>query len=128
MTRTSAGMTPANRRAGPSSRMRASSVPSVDGAFAGFAPGRTCSSDSDFRAVMRVLMTQIGFVMRTVALPASAPASMDSRVVSLEDARPALSAAFSKKDRVHSYPALYQLLSVVLTCMLDSYSSSTQSL
>ena len=54
---------------------------------------------------MRVLTTQIGFVMRTVAEPAMAPAIMDSIVVSFFEARPAFRAARSKKARVHSYPA-----------------------
>jgi hypothetical protein len=106
MTKTNAGMTPANKRAGPSSRTRAKRVPRVEGAFcAGVgAPGSDSSEASDLRVVMRVLTTQMGFVMRTVALPARAPAIMDSSVVSLDEARPALSAAFSKKERVHSYP------------------------
>jgi hypothetical protein len=109
MTKTKAGMTPANRRAGPSSRTKAKSVLSVEGAFwAGVgAPG---SVSSDFRVVMRVFMTQMGFVISTVALPARAPASMLSTVVSLEEARPALSAAFSKKERVHSYPGIRQYI------------------
>ena len=51
-----------------------------------------------------MLTTQIGFVMRTVAEPAMAPAIMDSIVVSFFEARPALRAARSKKARVHSYP------------------------
>ena len=53
---------------------------------------------------MRVLMTQIGFVMSTVALPARAPAIMDSTVVSRLETRPARMAARSKAARVHSYP------------------------
>ena len=57
---------------------------------------------------MRVLTTQIGFVMRTVALPARAPAIIDSTVVSFLDARPALMAARSKAARVHSYPMKIQ--------------------
>ena len=61
--------------------------------------------DSDCRAVMRVLMTQIGFVIRTVAEPAMAPAIMDSRVVSFLEAREVRIAARSKKARVHSYPS-----------------------
>lgn len=76
----------------------------MEGALAGVAPGRTCSSESDLRVVMRVLTTQIGFVRRTVADPARAPAIMDSMVVSFLEGRPALRAAFSKKARVHSYP------------------------
>jgi hypothetical protein len=39
----------------------------------------------------------------TVALPAIAPAIMDSRVVSFFEARPAETAPFSKAERVHSY-------------------------
>ena len=58
----------------------------------------------DSRAVMRVLTTQIGFVMRTVAEPAIAPARMDSTVVNFEEAREDFIAARSKKARVHSYP------------------------
>lgn len=57
-----------------------------------------------FRAVMRVLTTQMGLVMRTVAEPARAPAAMASRVVSLLRERPDLRAAFSKAARDHSYP------------------------
>ena len=89
------------------------SVPIVEGALAGFAPGSTCSSDSDLRAVMRVFTTQIGFVIKTVALPAIAHAIIDSTVVSFFEARPAFRAAFSKKALVHSYPIL--LISVPLT-------------
>lgn len=57
-----------------------------------------------FGAVMRVLTTQIGFVINTVSEPAIAPAVMDSTVVNFLDARPALTAAASKKDLDHSYP------------------------
>lgn len=53
---------------------------------------------------MRVLTTQMGFVSSTVAEPAMAPAIIDSMVVSFMLARPDLRAAFSKKERVHSYP------------------------
>lgn len=105
ITRTSAGITPANRRMKPSSRMRVKSVARVEGAFGLGAPGSESSEDSDLRVVIRVLTTQMGLVMRTVALPASAPANIDSTVVSFIDARPALRAAFSKKERVHSYPS-----------------------
>lgn len=66
--------------------------------------GSSWLSDEDWRAVMRVLTTQMGFVMRTVAEPAIAPARMDSRVVSFLDAREVRIAARSKKARVHSYP------------------------
>lgn len=57
-------------------------------------------------AVMRVLITQIGFVMRTVAEPARAPQSMDSTVVRVLLARLVRRAARMKRDRVHSYPLL----------------------
>lgn len=62
------------------------------------------ADDSDCRAVMRVFTTQIGLVMRTVADPATAPASMDSTVVRVLVARPARRAARVKKALVHSYP------------------------
>lgn len=105
MTKTNAGMTPANRDDAPSSRSSDNKVAIVEGFFLGFSnPGRLSSSLSDFLAVMRVLTTQIGFVIRTVALPAIAPAIIDSMVVSFEDARPAFTAARSKPARVHSYP------------------------
>jgi len=132
MTKTRAGMTPANKRAKPSSRTRAKRVPSVDGAFCGVAgaPGSDSSEASDLRVVMRVFTTQMGLVMRTVALPARAPAIMDSTVVSFEEARPALSAAFSKKERVHSYPGCCQSLIVphAVSEAGVSHSSSRQSL
>lgn len=69
-------------------------------------PGRLSEEeeDSDWRAVMRVLTTQMGLVIRTVALPAMAPAIMDSIVVSFLEAREERMAARSKKARVHSYP------------------------
>ena len=66
--------------------------------------GRAGSDEEDWRAVIRVLTTQIGFVIRTVAEPAMKPAVMDSRVVSFLEARPVRRAARSKKERVHSYP------------------------
>jgi hypothetical protein len=59
---------------------------------------------SCFRAVMRVFTTQMGFVSSTVALPARAPATTYSIVVSFCAVRPAFRAAFSKAARVHSYP------------------------
>ena len=59
---------------------------------------------SALRAVMRVLTTQIGFVQRTVAEPARAPANMDSTVVRRRDRRPEARARRSKKERDHSYP------------------------
>ena len=52
---------------------------------------------------MRVLTTQIGFVIMTVADPAMAPAIMDSIVVSFSEAR-VRRAARAKNARVHSYP------------------------
>lgn len=55
-------------------------------------------------AVMRVLITQIGFVMRTVADPARAPQSIDSTVVRALLARLLRRAARVKRERVHSYP------------------------
>lgn len=55
-------------------------------------------------AVMRVFITQIGFVMRTVADPARAPQSMDSTVVRDLLARLLRRAARAKRERVHSYP------------------------
>lgn len=55
-------------------------------------------------AVMRVLITQIGFVRRTVAEPARAPQSMDSTVVRDLLARLVRRAARVKRERVHSYP------------------------
>ena len=119
-TSTSAGTTPAKSLDGPSSRIIASKVPRVEGLDLGFdeeevlrLSGRVSPSDDDddneedfsfFRAVIRVLTTQIGLVMSTVALPASAPAIIDSTVVSLREARPDLRAARSKAARVHSYP------------------------
>ncbi|KAL8767418.1 MAG: hypothetical protein Q9194_005997 [Teloschistes cf. exilis] len=56
------------------------------------------------RAVIRVLTTQMGLVISTVALPAMAPAIMDSMVVSFLEAREERMAARSKNARVHSYP------------------------
>lgn len=73
-------------------------------------PGRDASSaeeeaEEDWeRAVIRVLTTQMGFVISTVAEPAMAPAIMDSMVVSFLEAREERTAARSKKARVHSYP------------------------
>ena len=106
MTSTNAGNTPANNAVGPSSLNNDIRVARVDGFFAGFLNPleRSVSCDCDCRAVIRVLTTQMGFVMSTVALPAIAPAIMDSTVVSLEEAREDLMAARSKNERVHSYP------------------------
>ncbi len=108
MTRTRAGRTPAKRAVGPSSRKRVNSVARVEGFRAGFSvappgPGSSSLDDSDCRAVMRVFTTQIGFVIRTVADPAMAPAIILSTVVSLEEARNFRMAARSKNARVHSY-------------------------
>lgn len=106
MTSTRAGSTPAKRAVGPSSLKRERSVPMVDGFEEALLepPGSCCEEEVSDLAVMRVLTTQMGLVISTVALPARAPASMDSTVVSLEEARPALMAARSKAARVHSYP------------------------
>ena len=60
--------------------------------------------ESAWRAVILVFTTHIGFVIRTVAMPAIAPATMDSIVVSFLDAREVRIAVRSKKERVHSYP------------------------
>lgn len=79
--------------------------------------GSSDFSEGDSRAVILVFMTQIGFVIRTVAEPAIAPAIMDSIVVSFFDARPALTAARSKPARVHSYPA--RTRSVSGTCFMQ---------
>lgn len=105
MTSISAGNTPAKRAVGPSSRKRERRVLIVEG-FRGFwvVDGEESEGDSEERAVILVFMTQIGLVMRTVALPASAPAIIDSTVVSFWDARPARSAARVNNARVHSYP------------------------
>ena len=106
ITNTNAGNTPAKSAIAPSSLNSLLIVARVEGFFAGLLkdPGRSDSLDSDFRAVMRVFTTQIGFVIRTVALPARAPAIMDSTVVSLDVARDDFIAARSKNARVHSYP------------------------
>jgi hypothetical protein len=80
-------------------------VPRVDGALVDV----DVVSSEDFRAVMRVLTTQMGFVMSTVALPAMAPAMMDSSVVRRADAREDFRAAREKKERVHSYPSKHTL-------------------
>lgn len=99
----------------------------VDGALAGLLPG-SVSLDSDLRAVMRVLTTQMGLVMRTVALPAMAPAIIDSMVVSFFEARPDLMAAFSKPARVHSYPgALHPLVSRAPTLLPLSHATHSNS-
>ena len=101
MTSTRAGSTPANSARGPSSRRRERSVCSVEG-FRGD-DDREVEEEGE-AAVMRVLMTQIGFVISTVALPANAPASIDSMVESFCDSRPA---RLEKTARVHSYPVRF---------------------
>lgn len=84
MTSTSAGSTPAKRAAGPSSRKRERRVLIVEGfrTFSAVEGEGSEDGESVERAVIRVFMTQIGLVMRTVALPANAPAIIDSTVVS----------------------------------------------
>lgn len=103
MTSTNAGMTPANRLVRPSFLINERRVAIEDGVFAGFDPGSTGSSEARFLVVMRVLTTQMGFVSKTVADPAMAPAIIVSTVVSFLEARLAFTAAFSKAARVHSY-------------------------
>ena len=108
-TRISAGNTPANRAVGPSVLKSAIKVAKLDGFRAGLLEivanvGSSEDEDSAWRAVILVLTTHIGLVMRTVALPATAPAITDSSVVSFLDAREVRIAARSKKARVHSYP------------------------
>lgn len=66
----------------------------------GEALAESASSRWRVRVVMRVLMTQMGFVMMTVAEPARAPAKMDSRAVSfLREWRSGL----VKNARAYSY-------------------------
>ena len=108
-TRTSAGNTPARRVVGPSNLQSAIRVAKLDGFRAGLPDsaqdvGSFEEEEPAWRVVIRVLTTHIGFVMRTVALPAIAPAIIDSIVVSFLDAREVRIAARSKKARVHSYP------------------------
>ena len=105
MTSTRAGNTPANSALKPSSRIRLRSVQRVDGDLADLVspPGSPFSLDPFFLAVILVLTTQIGLVIRTVALPARAPAMMLSMVVSFFEARPARVAARSNPALVHSY-------------------------
>lgn len=109
MTRIKAGKTPAKSAPGPSVRSRERSVEMVEGldlgaAAAGSGKDPLSEEGDDCRAVMRVLTTQMGFVIRTVALPAMAPAIMASMVVSFFEAREERMAARSKNARVHSYP------------------------
>ena len=108
-TRTSAGNIPANRAEGPSVSKSAIRVAKLDGFRAGLSDiveDVKSSEEEEFAwwAVILVLTTQIGFVMRTVALPAIVPVIIDSTVVSFLDAREVRTAARSKKARVHSYP------------------------
>lgn len=102
------GMTPAKRDVGPSSLIIFISVPIVVGFFAVWLLGRSPLASS-FLAVIRVFTTQMGFVRITVALPAMAPAIIDSTVVSFLDGRPEVMAALSKPDLVHSYPEAVSL-------------------
>lgn len=104
----SAGNTPAKRAVGPSFFKSFIKVTKLDCFRVGFLDvvedvGRS-AEESDWRAVILVLTTHIGFVIKTVALPAIAPAIIDSIVVSFLDARELRTAARSKKARVHSYP------------------------
>lgn len=109
MTRIRAGRTPAKRAVGPSLRRRERRVLRVEGLW-GFLGGNEVGRVDEvvWAAVMRVLITQIGLVIRTVALPAMAPAIMDSTVVSFCDARPDRRAAREKRARVHSYPGVFR--------------------
>lgn len=103
-TNTSAGRTPLKREDRPSSRMRNMKVPKVEGSFLCVRPEIGCSSDACLRAVMRVFTTHIGLVSSTVAVPAIAPANMDSRAVRFSLVRPDFKAVFRRRLRVHSYP------------------------
>ncbi len=104
----SAGNTPAKRAAGPSFLTIFIKVAKLDDFRTGLSDvvedGGRFAEESDWRAVILVLTTHIGLVMRTVALPAIAPAIIDSIVVSFFDARELRIAAPSNKARVHSYP------------------------
>lgn len=136
MTRTRAGRTPAKRAVGPSVANRVRMVWRVEGFLGGgedWTDGVGREEVGDWRAVMRVFMTQIGFVIRTVAEPARAPAIMDSTVVSFLEARPARIAARSKAARVHSYPgirlafgALKRAWFLMLYVRREEYSNSTR--
>src|ERR1700761_577514 len=98
MTSTKAGMTPAKSPDRPSSRRIWKKTPKVEAFLGGALLGPPGSVSCDLGAVMRVLTTHIGFVIKTVRLPATAPAAMDSIAVSFLDARPDLMAAFSKNE------------------------------
>ena len=109
ITNTSAGNTPVKRAKGPSILKSSISVMKLDGFPASLSDvveivKRSEEEASDWRAVILVLTTQMGLVIRTVALPAIAPATIDSIVVSFLDVRDLRMAALSKKARVHSYP------------------------
>lgn len=116
MTSTRAGSTPAKNAPRPSSRKRVYTARNVEGLREDLIVeaeeedwvGRVVELVfSEVRAVIRVLITQIGFVMSTVALPARAPAIIDSTVVSFCDARWLRRAARENRSRVHSYPVFY---------------------
>lgn len=110
ITNTSAGNTPENNARGPSLRRSRSKVDSVEGlplvevVWVVVVGSLEDDEEEEEEAVMRVLITQIGFVMRTVAEPARAPQSMDSTVVRDLLARLVRRAARVKRERVHSYP------------------------
>lgn len=112
MTSTKAGSTPAKKAANPSSRKRENTVYIVEGLRGGLEVeawvGRV-ELVSAVRAVIRVFITQIGFVISTVALPAIAPAIIDSTVVSFCDARRLRRAARENRSRVHSYPGFMRV-------------------
>ena len=109
MTSIRAGSTPAKNAENPSSRKRVYTARNVEGLRGGFKVedwvGRV-ELVLEVRAVIRVFITQIGFVISTVALPARAPAIIDSTVVSFCDARWLRRAARENRSRVHSYPAV----------------------
>ena len=118
MTRTNAGNTPANNAVGPSSRSKVRSVDIVEGDLFDFEDpesdcvaggGKVPEDEGEDEgelclAVIRVFTTQMGFVMKTVAEPAIAPANIDSKVVRFLLALEVRIAARMKKERVHSYP------------------------
>ena len=156
ITSTRAGKTPAKSAFGPSSCRRALRVASVlgflllllrvgcvagggsddDGPFSppppvllAFEEGED-EEGADSRAVIRVLTTQIGFVISTVAEPAIAPAIIDSTVVSFMLVREGdRAAARSKKARVHSYPVFHaSLISAEVGCITPHNRSSRSDL
>ena len=108
-TKNRAGDTPAKRATGPSILKSVIKVAKLEGFRAGLSDfvedlGSSEEDSSAWRAAILVLTTHIGLVIRTVALPATAPASIDSIVVSFLDARDVRTAARWKKARVDSYP------------------------